>query len=273
LSYRGPFGGGILGFPPAISNIVLFTALIYLLQQMFLGQAPSPLALVPQQVLTKGMVWELATYMFLHGGTLHIVFNMFVLVMFGTNLEQWWGSWDFTKYYFITGIGAGVIQVITTYAFGGETWIPVIGASGAIFGVLIAYGMAFPDRKVFLWFVIPVSARTMVAIVAFLELAMVSQGDGVARFAHLGGMLVGYVYLKQENLFWRVKRWWRRVQATVEASRQKRPKTGDPETQARIDEILEKISREGMGALTEEEKKLLHDAGSRARRRQQGHDN
>ena len=275
MSNRPSFGG-FLGFPPAISNIVLFTAVIYLVQAGgFIPQSVlyRGLALVPEQVVTKGMVWELATYMFLHGGTMHLLFNMFGLVMFGRDLELWWGSRDFTKYYFITGIGAGVIHVIAAYVFGDNTRIPTIGASGAIFGILVAYAMAFPERKVLLWFVIPVSARTMVILFAFLQLAMLgSVGDNVARFAHIGGMLVGFIYLKQETLFWRAKRWFGRLRAGVEQSRQPRPPGSEPVDQARIDAILEKISKEGMGALTNEERKTLHDAGARARRRQHGND-
>ena len=206
---------------------------------------------------------------------MHVLLNMFYLVMFGSDLERWWGSRDFLKYFMITGVGAGVIHVLTTYIFGGNPNVPTIGASGAVFGVLIAYGMAFPHRKILLWFVIPVSARTLVAIAAFIELAMTVEyrgGDGVARFAHLGGMLVGYIYLKQDTLFWRAKRWYGQLRSS--SNRPSRPKSSaeSEEMQAKIDEILDKISREGMGALSDEEKRLLRESADRARRRQQGHD-
>ena len=282
---KGQGMGGILGFPPAISQLVLINAIIFLVQMLLpepllyrllgspVSMIPNLLALVPHQVAARGMVWQLVTYMFLHGGLMHVLLNMFYLVMFGSDLERWWGSREFLKYYFICGIGAGIFHVVTTYGFGGNPLVPTIGASGAVFGVLIAYGLAFPQRKVLLWFVIPISARTLVVIAAFIELAMTVEyrgGDGVARFAHLGGMLVGYVYLKQERILWRVKRLWGQTQSR-RSSRHLRDEN-DADTQARIDEILDKISREGMGSLSEEEKQILHDSAERARRRQQGLD-
>ena len=269
-----PGSGGILGFPPIISQLVLINLVVYLLHP-FIGNAPNGFALIPHQILTKGMIWELVTYMFLHGGLMHVLFNMFGLVIFGSELERRWGSRDFLKYYMFTGVGAGIILVLTSYMFNGNPMVPVIGASGAIFGILIAYGMNFPHRQILLWFVIPVSARTFVAIYAFMELAMTveSRGGGpIARFAHLGGMLVGYLYLKQETLLWGAKRWIRRLQGTQNQPQGPRPQSDDPEIQARIDAILDKISREGMGALSDEEKRLLRESAERARRRQHGQD-
>mgnify|MGYP001436822334 CR=1 FL=1 len=175
---RGPVAGGVLGFPPAISQLVLINAIVFLIQMLLpegslhrtmgspIPMIPNGLGLVPQQVVTQGMVWQLVSYMFLHGGVMHVLLNMVYLVMFGSDLERWWGSREFLKYYFICGVGAGVIHVITTYVFNLNPLIPTIGASGAVFGVLIAYGMAFPTRRILLWFVIPVSARALVAIAA-----------------------------------------------------------------------------------------------------------
>ncbi|HYV50442.1 MAG TPA: rhomboid family intramembrane serine protease [Dongiaceae bacterium] len=280
---RGPVASGIMGFPPAISQLVLINAIIFLVQMLLpesalyhiLGTAvpkiPNALGLVPYQVV-HGMVWQLATYMFLHGGVMHILLNMFYLVMFGSDLERWWGSREFVKYYFICGIGAGLIQVLTTYAFHWNPLVPVIGASGAVFGVLIAYAMAFPNRQILLWFVIPISARVLITIFAFIELAMTVEyrgGDGVARFAHLGGMLVGYLYLKQESIGWRIKKL---LGEGHRPSRRRSRRDHDADMQSTIDEILEKISREGMGSLSEEEKQLLHESAERARRKQQGLD-
>lgn len=272
-----------MGFPPAISQLVLINAIIFLVQ-MLLPEAslyrimgspvpniPNGMGLVPYQVI-HGWVWQLATYMFLHGGVMHILLNMFYLVMFGSDLERWWGSREFVKYYFICGIGAGLIQVLTTYLFHWNPLVPVIGASGAVFGVLIAYAMAFPNRQILLWFVIPISARVLITIFAFIELAMTVEyrgGDGVARFAHLGGMLVGYLYLKQESIGWWVKR---SLGGNRRPSRPRFRRDREADMQSTIDEILEKISREGMGSLSEEEKQLLHDSAERARRKQQGLD-
>lgn len=283
-SWSGGGGGGILGLPPAISQILMANVIVFLLQPLVLQPLMyNGLSLVPSQVMTKGMVWELVTYMFLHGSFMHIFFNMFALVMFGSDLERWWGSRDFVKYYFITGIGAGLTQILTSYLFPGNpvivggqmvtaSGIPTIGASGAVFGVLLAFGMAFPQRQVLLFFVLPISARMMVILYGILELSLAVQthgGDGVARFAHLGGMLVGYVYLKHEMLLWRVKRWWGQTRRSV-SSRAPRPSSrGDGEMKEEIDRILAKISREGMGSLTKEERRILTESADRARKRQQ----
>ena len=274
MSYRGSGygGGGFLGFPPAISQLVLINAVVFLLQPLWLDRfLTSGLALVPTQLVTKGMVWELVTYMFLHGGLMHLAFNMFGLVIFGADLERWWGSRDFLKYYFVTGVGAGIVHVITTYAFG-NPMVPTIGASGAIFGILLAYGMAFPNRQVLLWFVIPVSARTLVIIFGFFELAMAAQhnpGDGVARFAHLGGMLAGFIYLRFESLSFKARRLVRNVRGQVNQARSGRGPS-ESNLNEEMDRILEKISRDGMGALTPEEKRTLAESAERARRRQRG---
>jgi membrane associated rhomboid family serine protease len=220
-------------------------------------------------------VWELVTYMFLHGGFMHLFWNMFALVIFGSDLERWWGPRDFLKYYFITGAGAGVIHVLTAYLFPGSAgaapYIPTIGASGAVFGILLAFGMAFPDRQVLLFFVLPISARMMVILYGILELSMAVQyqgGDGVARFAHLGGMLVGYLYLKHETLFWRVRRWWFQARGSMGSRTPRSSSKHNGEMKEEIDRILEKISREGMGSLTKEERKILSESADRARKRQ-----
>jgi membrane associated rhomboid family serine protease len=259
-----------------ITQLVLANVAVFLLQQLLpsamwyrgLHGVPNGFALVPSQVVTRGMVWELVTYMFLHGGGFHLLFNMLGLVIFGSDLERWWGSRPFLRYYLVTGAGAGVIHILAAYVTG-STIAPVVGASGAIFGVLLAFGMAFPQRQILWMFIIPISARTMVIIYGLMELMAIPAGGNVARFAHLGGMLVGYVYLKYESLGWKVRRSLRSTSTRVRGAWD-RPASPEDEArrQERIDQILEKISREGTGALTEEEKRFLHESAERARRRQ-----
>jgi hypothetical protein len=132
--------------------------------------------------------------------------------------------------------------------------------------------MAFPNRQILLWFVIPISARVLITIFAFIELAMSVEyhrgGDGVARFAHLGGMLVGFLYLKHESIGW----WFKKMLGGSRPTRPRFRRDRNADMQNTIDEILEKITREGMGSLSEEEKQLLHESAERARRKQQGLD-
>lgn len=166
--------------------------------------------LIPVRVTQEFMIWQFVTYMFLHGGVFHILINMLMLYMFGNELERLWGTRRFVKYYFITGIGAGVCSWIV----GINTFAVIIGASGAIYGLLLAYGVTYPNRIVYLSFLFPVKVKWMVLImgaVAFLS-SISTSNTGVAHVAHLGGMLVGYAYLKGKN--------WRSLYRNFEAQRQ-----------------------------------------------------
>jgi membrane associated rhomboid family serine protease len=141
-------------------------------------------------------VWQYITYMFLHGGFSHIFFNMLTLWMFGMELAQMWGSRRFLAYYFLCGLGAGIIHTIVT-ALMGDAY-PTVGASGAIMGVMVAFGLTFPDRVIFVGFFLPMKAKFAVFLFAGIDLYMglVGSPDGVAHFAHLGGALVGFILLK-----------------------------------------------------------------------------
>ena len=185
------------------------------------------LGLRPYDVTRSLHIWQLGTYMFLHGGVFHILFNMFALWMFGSDLEKSWGSEKFLFYYFLTGIGAGLCDVLVHPSATSVT----IGASGAVYGLLLAFGMTYPDRPILIYFVIPIKAKYFVMIIggiAFLS-AVGSSGSGISHIAHLGGMIFGYLYLRRGTLFRSRLRYheWR------EARRRKKFKV-----------YMEKISRE-----------------------------
>jgi membrane associated rhomboid family serine protease len=153
--------------------------------------------LIPASVTHDLRIWQFVTYMFLHGGIFHIFFNMLTLFMFGNDLERYWGTSRFLNYYLVTGIGAGVCSWLVAM----NSIAIVIGASGAIYGLLLAYGMLYPNRIVYLNFLLPVKVKWLVIImgaVAFFY--SVTGGEpGVANIAHLGGMLVGLVLLKGKD--------------------------------------------------------------------------
>jgi membrane associated rhomboid family serine protease len=153
-------------------------------------------ALTPELTVRNFMVWQLFTYLFLHGGPWHLIFNMLTLWMFGSPLEQDWGTRRFLKYYFVCGIGAGLFDLALNILFG--HWNnTTIGASGAIYGLLLAFGVCYPDQTVLMNFLFPIKAKYMVMIYAGVELLMsMSVNSGVSNIAHLGGMVVGFVYLK-----------------------------------------------------------------------------
>ena len=167
-------------------------------------------------VIHRFYVWQLVTYLFLHGGWFHIIFNMFALWMFGSDLESLWGGKKFLFYYFLTGIGAGILDVALNTLFPPARLIPTIGCSGAVYGLLLAYGMLFPERLIYLYMIIPIKAKWFVVIMGAIEfVSSFGSGSGISHFAHLGGMLFGYIYLRGWSLPYR---WqlqyheWRRAQ-------------------------------------------------------------
>jgi membrane associated rhomboid family serine protease len=183
-----------------IANVAMFVATI------LAGRLFEPLALVPSNVVERGWLWQLVTYMFLHAGVFHILFNMLSLWMFGTDLELTWGSRFFARYYAATGIGAGVITVLVSllpFSFTAPLYYAsTVGASGAVYGLLLAYGLYYPDRPIYLYFLFQIPAKYFVMILGAVSLvsSLNTGGSNLAHFAHLGGLLVGYVYLKGRRL-------------------------------------------------------------------------
>ncbi len=150
--------------------------------------------LIPSLALGKGMIYQLVTYMFLHGGLWHLLFNMWALWVLGPDLERGMGEKEFLRYYFLTGVGAGLITCLFSY----RTPIPTVGASGAIFGLLVAYALRFPDRVFLVYFLFPIKVKYLLAILLGLEImaSWAHTPDGIGHFAHLGGAAVGYLYLR-----------------------------------------------------------------------------
>jgi membrane associated rhomboid family serine protease len=164
------------------------------------------LGLEPSYVVRNLWVWQLGTYMFLHGGIFHILFNMLALWMFGAELEQIWGTRSFLKFYFVTGIGAGILTVLfSLLPFSASQQLyraNVIGASGAIYGLLLAYALYFPDRRIYYMLVFPIPAKIFVLIMGVIAFyaSFAGAGGGVANATHLSGLLVAYLYLKSARM-------------------------------------------------------------------------
>ncbi len=190
--YVGSYASGL--FPPGVKWLLISNTAIFLLTYLF--GMPLILALVPVTVVHNFTIWQLVTYLFLHGGITHILFNMLALWMFGTPLEQEWGTRRFLKYYFYCGIAAGVCDV-TVNALLGHWNTHTIGASGAIFGLLLAFGVLWPNQTILMSFLFPIKAKYMVMIYAAIELLLsIGPNTGVSSVAHLGGMAFGFLYLK-----------------------------------------------------------------------------
>ncbi len=182
--------------PPGVMGLLAVSFAAYIAQRLIGRGFTEAFALYPSEVLYELEVWRLATYLFLHGGVMHLALNCLLLWMFGCELEQRWGRRFFLKYYFVCGAGAGLFFTLVR----ATTMAPTVGASGAIYGVLMAYGMWFPNREVLLFLTFPVRVRSLIVFLIALEFlqTLESSGDGIAHAAHLGGMAFGYLYL----------RWW-----------------------------------------------------------------
>jgi membrane associated rhomboid family serine protease len=192
---------GLPGFPPGIKWLLISNVGVFLFQWLTANSEFGRyfnyyLALVPAEVLRHAALWQLATYMFLHGGISHILWNMLSLWMFGSMLEQSWGTRRFLQLYFFSGIGAGICIVLLSLIFGG-TAVPTIGASGAIFGVMLVCAMLWPNQTVLFNFLIPLKLKYMVMIIgAIAFIGAWNPSSGVSNIGHLGGMLFGYIFMK-----------------------------------------------------------------------------
>ncbi len=214
-------------------------------------------SLIPRQVVQGFQIWRLFTYMFLHANIWpHLIFNMFFLWMFGPETERRMGSGQFLFYYLLTGVGAGLCSLL----FSPSSMVPTVGASGSIFGILIAFGMLFPNVVISMLFPpISMKAKHFVIVCAVLEFMLLAGGPpGINRLAHLGGMLFGYIYLRYTLPRYRggskLLAKWRRFRRRWKQAEQK---YNERFIEEEINPILDKISRVGMKGLTRRERQLL----------------
>jgi len=202
---------------PAVRALIILNVAGYLLALV----APAFsiwLGLVPALVFERWWVWQPVTYMFLHGGLFHLLFNMLALWMFGVDLERRWGTRFFARFYFISGMGAAATTLLVSllpYSFAAPLYESVtVGASGAIYGLLVAFAMMYPNRPIYLYMLFPIPARVFVLIIgaiSFLSSVSETRG-GVAHAAHLGGLVAGYLYLAglRGHVLSRVRSQWLR---------------------------------------------------------------
>jgi membrane associated rhomboid family serine protease len=204
--YRFSFGYGLT---PAIKKLMILMGVVFLLQEVVSRMMVVYLGLLPALVWHEWYLWQLFTYIFLHGDIPHILFNLLALWMFGGELENLWGSRRFLFYFFFCGIGAGMITVLCTIILTPQyQLVPVIGASGAIYGILLAFGWLFPSRPIYVYFLFPIPAKYFVAIFGFLEFIYFSRGGsgGISHITHLGGLLFGFVYMAYPVIRQKIRR-------------------------------------------------------------------
>jgi membrane associated rhomboid family serine protease len=234
-------------FTPAVKKLIVTNLLVFIVIHLFY----SPrwffqFGLVPEAVISKFALWQLVSYLFLHAGLLHLAINMLMLLFFGSSLEVAWGGKQFLKYYFFCGIAAAVCSI----AFAWGSPVPIVGASGAIFGLLVAYAKTFPESVILLFFVFPVKVRYAVIFLAVINLlgAISAPGDDTAYLTHLAGGVFGYFYLiGQSKGKHRINTYM--FKGVLAKFRQKY----DKQRTAEINAILDKINAHGIKSLSARE--------------------
>ncbi len=312
--YRPTGFGGFSFFPPVIKWLLIINFAVFFIQQIvqniMFGNIPGWYVLNHYFALNpivgfdrfgepyNFQIWQLITYQFMHGGFAHIFFNMLMLWMFGMEIENIWGSRKFLVFYLTSGIGAGLTQVLFSPILSGAL-APTIGASGAIFGVMIAFGMMFPNRYIFVYFLIPMKAKYLIAFLMAIEVFSIGGMSFVAHLAHIGGAVTGIIFIlldrkyhfnfdrifdslsnitkprpRTKNPFGKknsgaanFRKPFRPAQKVEEAEfydiNQSNNVNPNDVTEEEIDRILDKISKSGYQNLTEREKKILFEASKK----------
>jgi rhomboid family protein len=258
---------------PWVQRLLIANTLVFLVTFAQPGIA-NMLAFVPADILYRP--WTLVTYMFVHGGFMHLLFNMLGLFFFGPPLEARWGSREFLKFYFLCGLGGAVLSFLFVNS-------AIIGASAAVYGVMLGYAMNWPDNKIYIWGIFPIPAKILVLIIAAITLfsAFGGRSDGVAHFAHLGGFAAAFIYIKWDRYrgpkgMRKFKKMVNKRRLTVvpggsEATPSGRDASPAPtpreeaELLGQLDKVLDKINASGMTSLTPAERKLLDDVSRRYR--------
>jgi membrane associated rhomboid family serine protease len=253
-----------------VKTILVLNALVFLVQM--LGGWRTKILFVEYGALIPSFwtePWRLLTYSFIHGGFWHIFFNMLMFWMFAPQVEEALGSKSFVGLYLFSGIFAGLVS-IACWALQITGNNPVIGASGALFGVMVAYGALNPNQVILLFFIIPMKMRYAIWVFMAIDLFMANSGDGIAHFTHLGGVAAGFLFM----YFWR--KGFRLPKVDFSKLKPEKPRvlTGEFHVgtgknysdNEHLDEILKKISVGGMGSLTQADRDFLQAASERRRR-------
>jgi len=268
--FRNPFGFAVT---PWVKRLLIANGAVFLLVFALRGLLPY-LAFTPAEVLSRP--WTLLTYMFVHGGFFHLLFNMLGVFFFGPPLEERWGSTEFIRFFLVCGIGGALLSLLFPH-------VPIVGASAAVYGILVAYAMYWPDNQIYIWGILPVKAKWLVLFLIGLSVFYTVAGGAshVAHLAHLGGAAAGFLYLKSG---WGPSAWGpilprrrRRNIAVVQSSDAGRPGARAPQSGPsvdvrketasldEIDRILDKISAGGLESLTDAERRRLDEASRRYR--------
>ncbi|MCB9247413.1 MAG: rhomboid family intramembrane serine protease [Ignavibacteriales bacterium] len=293
--YRPKGFGGFSFFPPVIKNLLIINGIVFFIsviaQNVVIGGhlldnvITQYFGLIPFDNPSYSFYpWQLITYQFLHGGFTHIFFNMLMLWMFGMEIENMMGSIKFLVFYLLAGIGGGFLQLFLGSGLG-----PIIGASGSVFGVMVAFAMYFPDRPIYLYFLLPIKAKYLIVGMMIIEFLSVGNGSFVAHLAHLGGAIVGFLFvfmdrknnydfeamlnnIKNKTKINQTDSFTKKTSTFGFGKKNAEEaefydingnETSEKVDQEVIDKILDKISQSGYQNLTEKEKKILFEASKK----------
>jgi membrane associated rhomboid family serine protease len=279
MAYRGSFSFGS-GLTPWVQRLLIANVVVFMLDTMnpVIGYY---LAFEPAAVLLRP--WTMFTYMFVHQGFMHMFWNMLGLFFFGPPLEGRWGSKEFIKYYVIAGLGGAALSFVFAPSSS------IVGASAAVYGVMLAFAMNWPDAPIYIWGILPVKAKYLVGVlgaVSFMSMLQPGRSDNIAHAAHLGGFVAGFLYLKFSgpggpfsNFTRMMNR--RKLKVVSDAERPRPQPVGrtsstppaarrrgageDEKLLDQLDRVLEKISTQGMHSLTPEERRLLDEVSQKYR--------
>jgi membrane associated rhomboid family serine protease len=269
----------MFGMTPWVRRLLVANLLVYLCQKTVLVDPRFQAVFGFEPLFAVARPWTFVTYMFLHGGLLHLAFNMLALFMFGPPVEERMGGRPFLTYYSLCGLGGAAFSFLLVQVRPVDH--PIVGASAAIYGVLLAFAWAWPDQPIYVFpFPAPIPAKWLVtfAVGISLLLALLDVSSGVAHLAHLGGFATGFLYLKAAD--WRLAQAERQVRRTAQpsvvvqsartagggdASRKRRPPLERDAAAAEIDRVLDKISARGIESLTPAERKFLSETSRKMR--------
>lgn len=247
-------------FTDAIKLIVSVNFLIFILQTLsgLEGVLFQLFGIVPKRTFGELMLWQPFTYLFFHGGIWHVLINMFVLWMFGSELEKYWGKREFLRFFFFTGVGSGIVTVL--FNLGSST--PVVGASGAIYGVLLAYGLMFPNKLVYIYFLIPIKVKYLVILIGTIAFfSSINPGySSISHLTHLSGMIIGFVYLRSNFSWSTINHFVMYQKEEIKRRYEERKHEKRDALRVEVDALLDKINEVGYDGLSQAERDFLFKA-------------
>ena len=261
--FRQDSSGNPLLLPNGVKLLLIINIVVFVLMELS-GQKNilfQLFGLVPRAVLQEYKLWQTFTYLFLHGGWIHILFNMLVLWMFGKDLEMDWGKNEFLIFYFVCGIGSGLITVLANI----NSSIVIVGASGSIYGVLVAYGFTYPNRTVYLYGVFPLKVKYVVlgfGVIAFVASLSITQSK-VSHITHLAGMIIGIIYILFNFRWKNIRLWYAKIRLGSIQDKQNNYEDEEAHIKMQVDKILDKLNDQGWESLTSKEEKFLTSASRR----------